>query len=643
MDLACGSRLPDPDAGGPAEEKPMVKRLHGALVAVLVIGLLLVPAAPARASWTVPAAATVVASGCTAAAQSADAAAPADGLARGFARFEGSGCPAAIWYFQRAAAGWTRQASPYTGRVLAVADDGAATYLLYAAADGTRITSRTHAGTFTPGRRISAVAARSGDVIASGGRWWAVWSEAAGSGASLYQARTMGTTLLRRRVTFTATATDARPSLARTSTGAVVAFDRTQAGRTDLYQGRAGTGGTWSFTRFTSDGRSSQAVIAVAGSTAYMAWRGGPWILRADGAWAALRGTAFATAGTGPRLAVSGGRFFVAWSTTPSSGPSHVFLAERGGANWVGRDVTPAAAGRETAVALTAAGGNATVLGTEAGRLWAKTQTRPATVAYDGLGAWVDRFDYDLDPAATVAALRSHGVGTLYLATARYDSPGDFQFPELAGQWLEQAHAAGIAVVGWYFPAYSEFLETDVRRTLAIASFRSPAGQAFDGLAIDIEFRDKTSGPPEFNAGVSTHLARVRAGVGPAYPIGAIVPAPRGMALDPAGWAGFPWASIGRDADVVLPMSYWSYRTDCPAVPAHCAGPYTRDNTADAARLSGLPVSVIGGVGDSVSTAEVTAFVQAARAAGAHGGSLYDFKTTAASFWPSLEQLASLR
>ena len=50
------------------------------------------------------------------------------------------------------------------------------------------------------------------------------------------------------------------------------------------------------------------------------------------------------------------------------------------------------------------------------------------------------------------------------------------------------------------------------------------------------------------------------------------MPAPRGMALNPAVWAG----------------------------------------------LTGLPIHVIGGV----------------------GGSLYDFRTTAPTFWPSLEQLA---
>jgi hypothetical protein len=610
------------------------------LAAVLVAAAFAVPRPAAEASWAVPAAATVVPAGCAASGRSGDAVAAGDGSVRGFTRFEGGTCTSGtVWYFQGSETAWTPVASPYKGRVLAVADDGSATYLLYAAADGTRITSRTRGGVFTPGRRVSPVTAGSGDVIAQGGRWWAVWSEPSGSRASLYQARTIGTALARRRVTFAAAA-DARPSLARTVTGAVMAFDRSSAGRSDLYQARATVGGNWSLTRFTSDGQSSRPALAVAGSAAYLAWQRGPRIAEASGAWASLRGHTFATAGTGPRVAVSGGHFVVAWSTTPSTGPPHAFLAERGGAVWTGNDITAAAPGRETVVALTARAGNATVLGAETGRLWAKTQTRPSIFAFGRLGAWVDRFDYDLDPAATVAELQRHGVRTLYLATARFDSPSDLHFPALAGQWLEQAHAAGIRVVGWYFPAYSEYLDTDVRRTLAIAAYRSPAGEAFDALAIDIEYKGATSGNDEFNRGVAAHLARVRQGAGSGYPIGAIVPAPRGMALNPAAWAGFPWAAIGRDADVVLPMSYWSYRTDCATNPAHCAGPYTRDNIADSARLTGLPVHVIGGVGDGVTTAGVAGFVAAARAGAAHGGSLYDLKTTGPSFWPSLEQLA---
>ncbi len=617
-----------------------------ALVVLFALGLVATVAAPARASWTVGPAATVVPAGCRQAGQSGDAAAGPDRVVRGFARFQGGTCagPPILW-FQGSGGAWTHVASPYHGRVLAVADDGAATWVLYAAADGTRLARRDRAGVFSPGTRLSATAALGGDLIAVAGRWWAVWAEPVGRAglASLFQARTLGTAVQRQRITYSAVV-DARPSLARAASGtAVLAFDRTNPAthRSDLLLGR-NPGGAWSFRALTTDGGSRSPSVAMAGQVTHVAWQRGGRIVHADNGTGTFRPHTFATPGSGPRVAVSPGRAHVAWTLARAGKPSHVFLAERSGDNWVGNDVTPAAGVAETALALVAAGGQATVLGAEPTRVWAKTQARPATVAFRQLGTWVDYLDTSLVPATAVPAMAARGVRTLYLETARYSSATDVIDPAKAGEWIERSHAAGIRVVGWYFPAYSEYLDRDVRRTLAIARFRSPSGQRFDALAVDIEFQGATSGPAEFNSGVAAHLARVRAGVGGAYPVGAIVPAPGGMALNPTAWAGFPWGAVGRYADVVQPMSYWSYRRDCSAVPAHCPYQYTTGNVAAAARSTGLPVHVIGGVGDAVTAAGVADFVRGARDARAYGGSLYDYLTTAPAFWPSLAQLDQL-
>jgi len=258
------------------------------------------------------------------------------------------------------------------------------------------------------------------------------------------------------------------------------------------------------------------------------------------------------------------------------------------------------------------------------------------------LGAWVDLYDYSLDPATAVADLASHGVDTVYLQTARYSSSDDIVYPSDVGHWLEAAHAKGIKVVGWYLPAYSEYMATDVRRTIAIATYRSPAGHRFDALAVDIEYKGATSSLDEFNTGIVSHLDQVRAGVGTSYTIGAIVPSPVGMSLSPGSWAGFPWSAIGDRTHVVLPMAYWSYRTDCPSNPAHCPYQYAIDNVAQAKTLSGLPVHIIGGVGNDVIDTEVGEFADGVLAAHAYGGSLYDYRTTAAAFWPALEKLNQL-
>jgi hypothetical protein len=235
--------------------------------------------------------------------------------------------------------------------------------------------------------------------------------------------------------------------------------------------------------------------------------------------------------------------------------------------------------------------------------------------------------------------MRSHGVRTLYLQTSRYSSSADIVYPSKVDAWLLEAHRAGLKVVGWYLPAYSEYLNTDVRRTVAIAKYRSPAGQAFDALGVDIEYKGKTSSAAEFNSGIVTHLDRVRSGAGSSFTIAAIVPSPIGMSLSPSSWQGFPWGSIGSRSHVVLPMAYSSFRTDCSTNTAHCPYRYTIDNVNEAHRLTGLPVHVIGGVGDRMSSSQVSDFVNGARAAHAYGGSLYDYRTTASSFWQYLSKL----
>jgi hypothetical protein len=623
-----------------------VRRLALVVALLVAAALAVVSPAPAEASWAVGSAATVAPAACATTGSTADAAMGTDGLVRGFARFQGAGCTdTRLTWFEGAGGGWRRGPSTYRGKVLAVADDGAATWVLYAAADGTRLGSRDRAGVFTTSTRLSANAPLSGDLVAAGGRWWAVWAERVGGGrlASLFQARTIGSAAARQRIT-SAPYADGRPSLARVASGtAVLTFERANpaTGRSDVRFGR-NPGSGWSFSALTANGTSRAASVATAGQVTHVAWQQGTRIVHADNPGGSFRTHQFATPGAAPRVATSAGRVFDAWTLPRGGGPAHVFLAERAGELWTGNDVTPAATSPEAAAAVAAAGGSATVLGAEAPRLWAKAQVRPGTGGFRRLGVWVDYLDYGLDPAAAVRDFAGHGVRTLYLQTARYSSPSDVLYPALVGRWIEQAHAAGIAVVGWYLPGYSEHLATDVRRTVAIARYRSPSGQRFDALAVDIEYQGASGSVAEFNAGVASHLARVRAAVGARYPVGAIVPAPLGMALNPPAWAGFPWPAIGRQADVVLPMSYWSYRHDCPTNPLHCPYRYTRGNVAEVARRTGLPVHVIGGVGDQVTTAGVNDFVDGAVDEHAYGGSLYDYRTTAPAFWPDLERLDAL-
>jgi Big-like domain-containing protein len=261
--------------------------------------------------------------------------------------------------------------------------------------------------------------------------------------------------------------------------------------------------------------------------------------------------------------------------------------------------------------------------------------------AFAGLATWVDLFDQRLDASRSIPQMQRHGVRAVYIETARFSDRRDIAFRRI-GEWIERAHAAGLKVVGWYLPAYSEYLRTDIRRTVAIARYRTQHGQRFDALAVDIEFRGKASSVREWNDGIARHLAAVRNAVGPGYTIGAITPPPKAMELAPRRWRGFPWGSITRYANVVVPMDYWSFRWDCSTRADHCADGYSRGNIDETRKATALPIHLAGGVGDSVSTEQVRDFVRAASTGHVLGGSLYDFRTTTAAYWRALEDLNRL-
>jgi len=276
-----------------------------------------------------------------------------------------------------------------------------------------------------------------------------------------------------------------------------------------------------------------------------------------------------------------------------------------------------------------------------AAKVWSGWQLADAAVAFRGLGSWVDTYDYSaLNPATVVADLKALGVRTLYLGTARYNSATDILYPDDVAAWLASAHAAGIRVVGWYVPDYTD-LTRDVRRTLAVAAYVSPAGQRFDAIGIDIEYMSAGTNANAWNQAVATQLDRVRAGT--ALPVVAIVLPPVLMRLYPDRWSTFPWAALIADANSVAPMSYWTSYTPAPRCaagdPQYCASQYTRDNVLLSRQYTGLPVHVIGGSGDIATLAQVADYVRAARETAAAGGSFYDYLSTKPEFWPYLQQL----
>jgi hypothetical protein len=265
-------------------------------------------------------------------------------------------------------------------------------------------------------------------------------------------------------------------------------------------------------------------------------------------------------------------------------------------------------------------------------------RVQPNLAAYRGLGTWVDIYDGGLfrTPERAVHGMKRRGVRTLYLETGNYRTRTDVVQPAAIGRFIEAAHAAGIAVVAWYLPSLTN-PPRDLRRSLAAVRLRTPTGQRFDSFALDIEASLVRSISLR-NRRLLNLSAAIRQAAGPAYPLGAIIPSPRGMQLLPKYWPRFPYAGLGAIYDVFLPMGYFTYRTRS----LRAAYDYTVRNAAIIRRATGdpsVPIHLIGGVADAASTAQVRGFVRAARDCGVAGGSLYDFGTTSAGHWASLAAL----
>jgi hypothetical protein len=270
--------------------------------------------------------------------------------------------------------------------------------------------------------------------------------------------------------------------------------------------------------------------------------------------------------------------------------------------------------------------------------------------AYQGLGAWVDVFDYapayhrqwegpQLTPD-DVDAMAKRGVRTLFLQAARLDDrpPGIVGIvdPELVGRFLERAHARGIRVVGWYLPKFGD-VERDLANLTLLRDFRY-RGQQLDGIAVDIEWRRDVPDHAERNRRLLELSRRLRQEVSE-HALGAIVYPPALLEdIKPDFWPAFPWSELDASFDVWLPMAYWTEVSTASGYRegyryAEEAVRRLRANLGDASAL----VHVIGGVADVATVADVVGFVRAVRESNVLGWSMYDYRTTSGPEWEALQ------
>ncbi len=392
----------------------------------------------------------------------------------------------------------------------------------------------------------------------------------------------------------------------------------------------------------TSFGRLDVFARGTDGTLQQVSYPGG-WTWRSLGGVLHSEPSAVATGDGGIDVLVRGGDGDLRQkSYVPSTGWSP--YSRLSGAVTSGPGVTVTSTG---AAVLTArgAGGRYLARTRPPGGAWSGWSSLDALTAFRGLGAWVDLYDYaSLDRTAALDDLRDRGVRTVYLQTSRFSA--SFDLTSEAAGWVDAAHARGMRAVGWYLPGYGD-LARDLRRTLAIASLVTPAGGRFDAVGVDIEAHTGIGSSNEvprttMNARAVEHLRAVRART--SAPLAAITPQP--TATDDAGetWEGFPWAAVGATSDLVLPMSYWP-RTCRDA----CVRDYTLTNARYAKAWSGRPVHIAGrgypsADGTTVSDSDVAAYVDGAVAAGAVGGSVYDYASTRTrtAWWSSLARLNAL-
>ena len=262
---------------------------------------------------------------------------------------------------------------------------------------------------------------------------------------------------------------------------------------------------------------------------------------------------------------------------------------------------------------------------------------------------WVDIYDYairdNMNIPEVVDTMAKRGVKTLYLQTSRWKDPNDIVNVGAVDLFLENAHARGIKVVGWYVPGFGN-LDRDIRRSLVVLEHKSPNGHQFDGFSPDIETREEVGGSAaRYHAGVAEYSNRLRAQL-PNATLGAIVDDAKNNLRAPERHAGFPWGEIAKNYDVLLPMAYWSVTKGknggCGT--QYDADAYSREVVSLTRTYMGTdrPIHPVGGIADCVTEPEVIGYVAATNAVGI-GGSFYDYATVQESGVSIWKHLANIR
>lgn len=286
-------------------------------------------------------------------------------------------------------------------------------------------------------------------------------------------------------------------------------------------------------------------------------------------------------------------------------------------------------------------------VGQQAGWIWSGgvdlNSPQPSMVVVDGQPIWAPIAGKGMwlpapllemaNPRAIVQAAQDLGLTHIYLEVG--SSGRGFYDQQSVDQFLPIAHQAGIKVIGWVLTSLNS-LPLDLSICNRVASYHTPSGDRFDGIAPDIE---DTMDAPD----VAAFSQILRAEVGPdRLIVGVIYPA--------GTWIGrrHPIAAIlSHSFNALAPMDYW-HDTKRPYSPSEIAD-FIQQSVRDiqqAVNDPQYPVTVIGQTYDSFGRdaigpnnptgPEISAALNAAKQGGAVGVSLFQWGTTTPEEWEAL-------
>lgn len=277
-------------------------------------------------------------------------------------------------------------------------------------------------------------------------------------------------------------------------------------------------------------------------------------------------------------------------------------------------------------------------LGLVSGAASASGERAADASVFAGLGTWVDIYDGGVyaAPETTAARMSARGVDVVWVETANNGALVDVVKPAELGRLVDALHARGIRVVSWYLPGHVDQAR-DLRRSLAMLTFRTATGGTFDGVALNIEATKLKNVALRSRRAVSlTRRLRDEAGE---MPLAVIPFNPRGLEKHASTWPKFPWAELAEVTDAFAPMAYTGGALrgfDATYGYVTRALRLLRTQTGS----SDVAIHVAGGVANRLGREELEGFAAAVEDdGGTIGVSLYDWATTPSRAWPVLAKL----